>query len=402
MNNRRKPKSKNNTKIKRFLLPAAVVVIGAILLITAPWQAYTQTEEQPTEAPTAAPTPTSTPGTIATPTPDPDETTPTPDPGEDTPKATPTPLPGVINPLTGEPSAVEIGTNRPWAVSIGNTRPALPQHGLSSADILYEYIVEGTETRLLAIFQSLPQSGIIGSIRSARQYIVEIASSYDALLVHAGGRDYAGEVISGSPVTRLNTLDVDGTSMSYRDQYRRQTLGMSNEHTLMTTYERLTNNLPTRVRREHETGYSPALGFVEDGTPSSGSAATRIDVTFHEGSKNTLFTYSDSDKAYQVRQHARDMIDGNSGTPRPSFTNVLILQTDIKNTGDASGRRDIRTTGEGNGYFFCGGKYIEITWSRTTTTSQFVYRHKDGSLLELGIGKTYICIISKAQSPTIS
>jgi len=389
-----------NKNFKRFSLPVIVVIIGAVLIITAPWQAYTQNVEQPT--PPSGTDESPTPGTIATPTPSPDDT-PTPDPGEeDTPKATPTPIPGVYNPLTGQPWAHEIGTNRPWAVSIGNTRPALPQHGLASADILYEYIVEGTETRMLAIFQNLPESGIIGSIRSARQYIVEIANSYDAMLVHAGGRDYAGEVIAGSPITRLGTLDVDGTSMAYRDQYRRNTLGMSNEHTLMTTYERLTNNIPERVRKEHEAGYSPALGLVEDGTPSGGSAATRIDVTFIEGSKTTLFTYSDADKVYHVRQHARDMIDGNSGTPRPGFTNVLILQTDIKNTGDASGRRDIRTTGEGNGYFICGGKYIEITWSRTNNSSQYVYRLKDGSLLPLGIGKTYICIISNSQSPTIS
>ena len=406
MSNQRRPKESffsklmKNKNFKRFALPITVVIIGAVLIITAPWQAYQPNVEDPTPTPTIPTNP--PPGTISTPTPTPDpDETPTPDPGDATPKPTPTPLPGVYNPLTGEPWHEE-HNNRPWAVSIGNTSPALPQHGLASASILYEYIVEGTETRILAIFQNLPESGIIGSIRSARQYIVEIANSYDALLVHAGGRDYSGEVIAGSPITRLNTLDVDGTSMSYRDQYRRNTLRMSNEHTLMTTYERLTNNVPTRVRLEHEAGYSPALGFKEDGTPSDGKAAERIDVRFIEGSKTSLFTYSAADKLYFVRQHSRDMVDGNSGTPRPGFTNLLILQTDIKNTGDASGRRDIRTTGEGNGYFMCGGKYIEITWSRTNNSSQYVYRLKDGSLLEFGIGKTYICIISSGQTPTIS
>ena len=384
---------------KRFFLPLIVALLSVVLITTVACKDSNDIEETPTPTPNTGTL--ATPSPVETPTPDPDET-PTPDPDE-TPAPTPTPIPGMFNPLTGQPWAHEVGRNRPWAVSIGNTSAALPQHGLSSADILYEYIVEGSETRIMAIFQNLPESGIIGSIRSARTYIVEIANSYDAMLVHAGGRDYAAEVIAGSPLTRLGTLDVDGTSMSYRDQYRRQTLGMSSEHTLMTTEQRLMNGLPNvRIRTEHEADYSQTLKFTDNGTPSGGSAATRMEVRFYDGSKTSLFTYSETDKLYYVRQHNRDMIDGNSGTPRPGFTNVLVLQTDIKSTGDASGRRDVRTTGEGPGYFLCGGQYIEITWSREKAYFPYSYFLKDGTPLEFGVGKSYICIISNAQSPTIS
>jgi len=42
----------------------------------------------------------------------------------------------------------------------------------------------------------------------------------------------------------------------------------------------------------------------------------------------------------------------------------------------------------------CGGKYIDIKWSRTDYSSQFKYALDDGSELFLGRGKTYICIVS--------
>ena len=76
----------------------------------------------------------------------------------------------IINPLTGE--AVEELLTRPIQVSIDNAAPARPQSGLSAADIIFEYPVEGSITRIQAIFYTkLPET--VGPVRSARPYFVD-------------------------------------------------------------------------------------------------------------------------------------------------------------------------------------------------------------------------------------
>ena len=175
---------------------------------------------------------------------------------------------------------------------------------------------------------------------------------------------------------------------------------MGTEHSMVTTSELVLRNVPGyNMRLEHPEGYRRALSFVEDGTPDGGLDATEIEVRFASGSKTTTLRYSGDDKLYTVRQFNRDLSDANNNSVL-GFTNVLILKTYIGGVpGDAVGLRVVETVGSGTGYFLCGGKYIEINWSRANKESQFIYTLKDGSELQLGVGKTYICIISDTLDP---
>ena len=80
-----------------------------------------------------------------------------------------------VAPLTGEKVEEEV-SQRPIAVTINNHPLARPQAGISSADIVYELLVEGDATRFLAIYQSqLPEQ--VGPIRSARDYLIQLAKA---------------------------------------------------------------------------------------------------------------------------------------------------------------------------------------------------------------------------------
>jgi hypothetical protein len=99
-----------------------------------------------------------------------------------------------------------------------------------------------------------------------------------------------------------------------------------------------------------------------------------------------------------MRQFNRDFIDVNNDT-RPAFTNIIVMKTSISGIpGDGSGRQNVVTVGSGEGYYINGGRYIEIEWSRADKAAPFIYTHKNGSPLELGIGKTYIGIIPTRMS----
>jgi hypothetical protein len=77
---------------------------------------------------------------------------------------------GNVNPLTGLCDGIsdEALTRRPVAVMINNMIQALPQWGISQADIIYEMLAEGRITRFLAIFQDYSKIEKLASIRSAR------------------------------------------------------------------------------------------------------------------------------------------------------------------------------------------------------------------------------------------
>jgi len=88
-----------------------------------------------------------------------------------------------INPLTG--LRAETLPNRVVQFSIDNVN-SIPQSGLSKADIIYEFPAEGGLTRLQVLFYSKTPD-VVGPIRSARPYFIDLAREYNAVFVHHGG-----------------------------------------------------------------------------------------------------------------------------------------------------------------------------------------------------------------------
>ena len=328
------------------------------------------------------------------------EPTPDPDPDPDPVLEPDLPYDGPVNPLTGLPTETDLTNTRPLAFVINNIRVALPQLGISQADIIYETLVEGGITRMLALYQDVSEVGVIGSIRSSRLYFVDIVQSYDAIFMFGGGSPQAYSALRSRDITRCDGVAGPRPEVYYRDQHRRSSMG--SEHSLVTSGSRIMQHFPTYdIRFEHPDGYERALSFADDGAPAGGSPALDFSVSF-SSSKTTSFKYNEDDKLYYLRQYDRDYIDGNDNT-QLAFTNVLILRATVSRVrGDTEGRLDIVTKGSESGYFVCGGKYVEINWARADDESQFSYTQADGSELVFGRGKTYICIVPKDSNVIIS
>ena len=297
---------------------------------------------------------------------------------------------GPTNPLTGLPVDEEIHMNRPIAVIISNIREATPHVGISRADIIYETLVEGGITRMLLLFQDSSRVTTLGSVRSARTYFVDIAQSYDAILIFAGGSPQAYAEIRNRGITHLDGVG-GRAEIFYRDRGRERTMGFV--HSLVTTGTLLTQWLPQYgFRLEHEDGYVRNLRFSDYAAPENGGEALTFSVNF-SSSKSTTFRFNQERGLYYVSQHGGPLVDGLNST-QIAATNILILRAPVSGVpGDREGRLIINTVGTGSGYFVNGGKYIEIEWSRADNNAQFEYTLLDGSPLILGRGLTYICII---------
>jgi len=304
------------------------------------------------------------------------------------------------NPLTGEGLNEDISQNRPYAVMINNLTVALPQYGVGAADIIYEVLAEGGITRMMALYQDVSKVGTIGSIRSARPYYIDLARGHDAVYIHAGGSPDAYTMISNGLIA-----SVDGTKggmslkVFYRDQNRIQSAGL--EHSMFTSGSRLVENVSTAksIRHEHYDGYAYTQNFVADATPAGGFDAPLIRAFFTK-SKKTSFQYDESKELYGVYEYGSTYIDGNDGA-QVFVPNVLCLFTDVSAIpGDTAGRLEVRTTGTGTGYYACGGKAMEILWSRAEPDDPMVYTLKDGTPLDMQVGSSYVCVLPKKASVT--
>ena len=388
-----------NWPIKLGITLMLVAVIFAALIFFGTWGEADLSDEYnnggsiliPTPSPASEPTPEATPEQTPDTTPDPDDAT-APD---DMPDETPEPLYDTDNPLTGLPMEESKTLQRPLAIVLSNYPAAtLPMNGVSSADIIYEYPVEGGLTRMLALFQDFSSIPKVGSIRSARHYSVEIAESYDAIFVHAGGSPLAYSEIGERRITNFDEVQGTRREIFFRDRNRIDGRRVDHLHSLVTTGQRLIRWFPEyNFRKDHADNYKHGITFTDIGTPVDGDSAENITIRF-SAAKTTSVIYNPSQNVYNLRQYGRDFIDANNNS-KPGFTNVLILRTRVSDIpDDEAGRQDVVTTGRGSGFFICGGSYIEINWSRANKSSPFTYSHKDGTPLELGRGKTFIAIVS--------
>ena len=310
------------------------------------------------------------------------------------PVSQPDPEPVFANPLTGEETPTDWSANRPVAVMLNNLKKALPQLGVGQADLIYEAPAEGGITRMMAVYQSLEGVGDLGSVRSARPYYVELAAGLDAIYIHAGGSDGAYSAIKKYSVSNIDGVNGPyGGTMFWRDAARKKNAGY--EHSLLTSAQRIESLLSGKLstmRQTHEEGYALPLFFTRDGTPGNGMSAHTITIRW-SNYKTGVFRYDSASGVYAVEEYGAPYVDGNNNVP-VTVTNVLFINTEVKGIpGDTAGRKDIRLTGTGTGYYACGGQYIPIRWEKTSATAPLCYYTADGQPLSLGVGKSYINVV---------
>ena len=310
-----------------------------------------------------------------------------------------------LNPLTGEGIMEDLAPQRPVAVMLNNLSRALPQAGVSQADVIYEIVAEGGITRMLALFQSVEGVGEIGTVRSARDYYVSLAYGHDAVFLHAGGSPQAYDTIQSLGVTALDCVNgpYEGT-LFWRDQERRQSAGL--EHSVLTSGAVIQELLPTysRVDPDHREGFSVGWSFDEE-APAGGEEAEVLTVPF-SSYKTGTFTYDRDTGRYEICQHIngadRDYVDANTGE-QVEVSNVLVLYTDVSQVpGDAAGRMSVRTTGSGEGLLLRDGRLYPIRWERESQDRCYAFQDEAGETIPLDVGASYINVVSTGADVTWS
>lgn len=300
--------------------------------------------------------------------------------------------PEFLNPISGLECTKEIYENRPVAVMLNNIKQAMPQVGISHADIIYEVLEEGGITRLMGVFKDYKDIAELGSIRSSRDYYIDLSDAHDAIYVHCGGSTYAKAMLK-----ERKTEDIDGLYVNnfYRSKSRAKT--MAYEHTLMISGEGLTNAIADKGYRTTSDKAQP-LKFSSDYKKGE-TDAVNIKVPFSLALSQNPYALStfafDKDKnAYLKGQYDTTHIDGETGE-QLCFDNVITLECKQNVIpGDAYHCLAVNFTGEGKGLYAADGKIREITWKKASRTEKYTLYESDGvTELVLKPGKTYIGIV---------
>ncbi len=288
--------------------------------------------------------------------------------------------------LTGLLIDEEKVNKRPYAIMINNIKKVNnKQSGILEASILYEALVEGGITRLMGIFEDF-SSDRIGSVRSARHYYASIADEYDAIFVHYGETKYATSKIRNLGLDNLSGLESVGSTVYYRDK------SISAPHNAFSSYDRIikgTNQKKYRTERnaDWENHYT---FYKKDTNLSDGQSVIKVELGFSNYT-TPYFEYNKKEKVYNRFQFGGPHIDATT-KEQLQFKNIIIQLVKEWNI-DKNGYQtmDIENS-SGKGYYITNGKMCEITWQKNESTSKMHYYDKEGNILKVNEGKTFIAV----------
>jgi hypothetical protein len=279
---------------------------------------------------------------------------------------------GVIAPLTGVRDVTSGAAHRPaLTIKVENTPAARPQVGLDQADVVYEEVVEGQITRLLAIFQShVPD--VVGPIRSVRRTDQGVVTPIGGIFVSSGGAAYAIASIRSAPVNFVDESRA-GTAM-FRDHTR------SPPHNLFGKPAALFAFGGKPVPPPSLFTYRPARAAVP------GAPVTHVSVAFGGGyavsyawnAKRATFDRS-------IFGHTDLLASGVQESPR----NVVVLLVHYDGGVGVVGS-EAQLVGEGDAVVFTAGHRVPARWVRPDRTKPAQLLDASGAVVPLTPGQTWV------------
>lgn len=274
---------------------------------------------------------------------------------------------------------------RPVAVMINNHNYARPNHaGLQDAYMVYEMIVEGGITRMMALFKD-QSTEKIGSVRSSRHNFLDYALENDAIYVHFGWSQKAKSDIASLKVNNLNGLYDSGF-------WRDKTLKVPTEHTAFTNISKIMAAAKGKKYRTTSEA-TPVLKYkvwpVNIGDFEDTIIADEVKIPY-SNYMTTSYVYDRETMVYKRYANGKAHTDA---ITKKQYTAKNIIVINVKNYSiDSYGRQNLDNIGTGKGYFITNGYARPITWSKESRTAKTVYKYTDGNEIVVNDGNTYVQI----------
>jgi len=292
------------------------------------------------------------------------------------------PAPQFWCPLDGEATTEEKSKRRPLAIMIENHVEARPQSNLINACIVYETVAEGGITRFMAIFLH-NDADIIGPVRSAREYFVDLAKQYNAVYAHCGGPATIYSVFKNLAVASLDEF-ANGDAY-WRIKERKA------PHNLYTSTGKLWKK--ASERKFDSAVFYQRPNFKDDGPAEMRPANASLTIDFSKPAFKVHYEYDRQTNTYNRFMAGEPHIDGVFAR-QLSPKNIVVQYVPIsKIADDPKGRLQVNLTGIGQAIVFQDGKAIEATWQRPTLSDLTRFYNANGDEIRFNRGQTWITLV---------
>lgn len=276
------------------------------------------------------------------------------------------------------------GNDRPIAVMIDNHSGAWPQAGLQKAYMVYEIIVEGGETRLMALFKGADVEKI-GPVRSARHYFVDYAMENDAIYTHFGESPQAASDIKKYDIDEIDGIAEDGTTFwRVKDK--------SAPHNAVTSMEKLIKSAKNK-KFKMTSNEESVLNYVTDEVNlAEGQDALSVTIP-HSQLQTVKYEYDAENKVYKRYARGKQQLDWDTQEP-VTTKNIIITFCDnyTLNDKENKGRQGLKNIGTFDGYYITNGKAMKIKCIKNARNEQTVYQDLNGNEIQVNDGNTFVNI----------
>ncbi|HNP75294.1 MAG TPA: DUF3048 domain-containing protein [bacterium] len=270
----------------------------------------------------------------------------------------------------------------PVAVMVENHYEARPQAGLAAAKVVYEALTEGLITRFLVLYDLTENLSVIGPVRSARPYFIELAAEYGAVYVHSGGSPAALSILEDDDrVQDLNEFYGYNSGYFWRDDKRQA------PHNLYTATEFLTE-AKTQYGWLDGTDFVP-WQFKDDGTPATTTQEIKLEYsilpTYH-----IIWKYNSGENYYERWQNESPHTDSEG-----QFINAknVVIQFVKTATIDEIGRRELTLTGTGRALVFRDGETIDGYWQKEEGWHRTKFYNSSGEEIIFNRGSIWVELV---------
>jgi len=310
-------------------------------------------------------------------------------------------LPMGLNPLTGMlPSDTALLDRRPLAIKVANyPRYIRPQSGLTHADQVYEYYIEGGLTRFIAVFYG-DTSDWVGPVRSGRFFDENIQRMYQAFLVFKFADPRVLDHFKVSDFSQFIVVPTLGSCPPFKLLPERHIEVYNNSYFY-------TPNWEDCVERNSLDNNRPVLrgAFFSDLAPLSDLQGLKI-YTYYSDYSYNYWSYSSETRQYYRYQEIDDVHEGKPEKYAPLMdrmtatavhaSNVVVLYAThtFANTFDEEDEvYHIDLTGSGDAYVFRDGVGVVARWHRTNKNQPILVSAANGAMLNLRPGITFYEVI---------
>jgi hypothetical protein len=314
-------------------------------------------------------------------------------------------LPKDLNPLTGlPPSDPALMERRPLAIKVANyPRYNRPQSGLTLADNVYEYYIEGGLTRFIAVFYG-NNSEWVGPVRSGRYFDEHIQRMYHAYLVFKfADPRVESHLEMTSDVAPFLVVPSIGSCPPFKLKPDRDVEAYNNSFFNILLWEDCVAKNGLENDRQMIRN-----GFFSEMTPLSELQGTRM-YTYYSADSYNYWEYDSETKQYIRYQ---ELSDNRNGKPESydmltdSVTgeavhaaNVvfMLVHHNFSNTFDAEDEvYQIDLTDSGEAYVFRDGVGIPARWIRTNKDQPLLLTTVGGAPIYLRPGITFYEVLGAA------